>query len=53
MSYLLDKRIVRDGNMDFRQNERTAIQVATKNGHFDVVQILMEKCKSVRDTVIE
>ena len=37
VGYLIDKGIFPNGNEQFDVNEETPIQVATKNGHFNVV----------------
>ena len=36
VSYLLENQIL-DGNMEFNLNESSIIQVATKNGNFEMV----------------
>jgi ankyrin repeat protein len=47
VGYLLDKQIIKNGNMYFDKIEQTAIQVATKYGHFDVVSVLLDKCPQI------
>ena len=43
---------MRDGNKSFNLNEQTAIQIATKNGHYKVVCLLLEKFPHLKDTII-
>lgn len=51
VGYLIDKGIFPDGNQKFDINEETPIQIATKNAHFNVVQILIDKSKDLGNQI--
>jgi len=51
VSYLLDNKIIKNPNQEFNRNEKTALQVATKNGHFNVASILIEKSQVVASSI--
>ena len=44
---------MKDGNQQFTLNEQTALQIATKNGHYKVVCQLIDKYPKIRDTIVK